>query len=365
MADSESASLNISRVRGAVINRGDTSAFDMLAGRSALMLFLGPQDRPEGRAALDLVERHRDLFDDVRASFVVVSLDPPAAGASWRGRTAIQDGDMKLARQFGVVRDETGGHSYRPGWFLLDIRLRIVDHAPLADGERIFDALRDYLAIDEQQAIMPAPVLIVPRLFEPELCRQLIDIYEREGGQESGFIDIVDARPTRMIDSRIKRRSDFYIKDQGLQKQLGGRIAQVLFPMIHRAFNFRPTRIERFNIVCYDGEQRGFFRPHRDNVTALTQHRRFACTINLNAGEYEGGALRFPEYGAQTYSAPTGGAVIFSCGLLHEALPVTRGKRYAFLPFLYDEEGHRHRIAYENSQGDRTAASPEQPEAMG
>jgi predicted 2-oxoglutarate/Fe(II)-dependent dioxygenase YbiX len=31
--------------------------------------------------------------------------------------------------------------------------------------------------------------------------------------------------------------------------------------------------------------------------------------------------------------------VVFSCSLLHEATPVTRGRRYAFLPFLYDEAG--------------------------
>jgi hypothetical protein len=31
--------------------------------------------------------------------------------------------------------------------------------------------------------------------------------------------------------------------------------------------------------------------------------------------------------------------VVFSCSLLHEARPVTSGKRYAFLPFLYDDEG--------------------------
>jgi predicted 2-oxoglutarate/Fe(II)-dependent dioxygenase YbiX len=29
--------------------------------------------------------------------------------------------------------------------------------------------------------------------------------------------------------------------------------------------------------------------------------------------------------------------VVFACALLHEATPVTKGKRYAFLPFLYDE----------------------------
>ena len=29
--------------------------------------------------------------------------------------------------------------------------------------------------------------------------------------------------------------------------------------------------------------------------------------------------------------------MVFSCSLLHEATPITRGRRFAFLPFLYDE----------------------------
>ena len=29
--------------------------------------------------------------------------------------------------------------------------------------------------------------------------------------------------------------------------------------------------------------------------------------------------------------------MVFSCSVLHEATPVTRGERFAFLPFLYDE----------------------------
>ena len=37
--------------------------------------------------------------------------------------------------------------------------------------------------------------------------------------------------------------------------------------------------------------------------------------------------------------------MVFSCSLLHEATPVTKGKRYAFLPFLYDEEARAIRDA--------------------
>jgi predicted 2-oxoglutarate/Fe(II)-dependent dioxygenase YbiX len=114
-----------------------------------------------------------------------------------------------------------------------------------------------------------------------------------------------------------------------------------LVPEILRVFRFQVTRVERYMVCCYDAAVGGFFKPHRDNDG--DGHRQFAVTLNLNAEEYEGGDLRFPEYGRQTYRAPTGGACIFSCGLMHEATPVTRGKRYAFVPFLYDEASARQR----------------------
>lgn len=99
---------------------------------------------------------------------------------------------------------------------------------------------------------------------------------------------------------------------------------------------FEVTHVERYIVACYDAEDGGYFKAHRDNTTRATAHRQFACSINLNAEEFEGGDLRFPEFGPQTYRPPTGGAVIFSCALLHEATPVTRGRRYAYLPFFYD-----------------------------
>lgn len=114
-------------------------------------------------------------------------------------------------------------------------------------------------------------------------------------------------------------------------------------PELLRVFRFRATRMERYLVACYDSTVGGYFRPHRDNDGE--GHRQFAVTINLNAEEYEGGDLRFPEYGLQTYRAPTGGACVFSCGLMHEATPVTRGKRYAFLPFLDDEAAAARREA--------------------
>ncbi|NEO96496.1 MAG: 2OG-Fe(II) oxygenase [Moorea sp. SIO3G5] len=109
-------------------------------------------------------------------------------------------------------------------------------------------------------------------------------------------------------------------------------------PEIKKAFNFEVTRFEGFTILNYDAETGGYFRPHRDNAKEGTAYRRFAMTINLNVGEYEGGCLRFPEYGSELYESETGSAMIFSASLLHEVTDLIKGKRFALLSFFYGEE---------------------------
>ena len=48
--------------------------------------------------------------------------------------------------------------------------------------------------------------------------------------------------------------------------------------------------------------------------------------------------------------------MVFSCSLLHEALPVTAGHRFAFLPFLYDEAAARRRAANNQYLGEGVGA---------
>jgi predicted 2-oxoglutarate/Fe(II)-dependent dioxygenase YbiX len=178
-------------------------------------------------------------------------------------------------------------------------------------------------------------------VFEPQFCRQLIELYGSQGGADSGFMRERDGNTVGVMDYGFKRRKDFRFDEapeyEQLRAAIRARINRRLIPEIRKTLQFNATRIERYVVACYEGETGGFFRAHRDNTTKGTAHRIFACTFNLNAEDYEGGDLRFPEYGRRTYRAPTGGVVVFSCSLLHEALPVTKGLRYAFLPFLYDD----------------------------
>ncbi len=228
-----------------------------------------------------------------------------------------------------------------PAWLLFDPALRLLAHAPIEAPQALFASLASLPPLQAHAgAPLVAPVLICPRVFEPEFCRQLINYYEAKGGQVSGVMRDVGGKTVGVLDN-MKRRRDVSIAEAELKTEVVARLERALLPMIGRSFQFNATRIERYLIACYDAVEGGYFQAHRDNETFGTKHRRFAVSINLNAEEFEGGDLRFAEFGPRTYRPPTGGAVVFSCSMLHEATPVTRGRRYAFLPFLFDEAGAR------------------------
>jgi predicted 2-oxoglutarate/Fe(II)-dependent dioxygenase YbiX/peroxiredoxin len=320
-------------------------AFHTAAGRPILLLFHGSGAWPASAAALDVVRANRALFDDDTACFFGVSIDPGDVSAArieqmLPGIRWFLDEDRQVSTLYGAVEGQGDEIRYRPHWLLLDPTLRVVAPFPIDQGVAAIAALRDFISQADEPAT--APVLIVPRIFEPSFCRQLIDAYQQGGGSDSGFMREVDGITVEQMDHSHKRRSDFLVTDPELVQAIHARLARLLAPQIKRAFQFDATRVERLLVACYDGDNGGgHFRPHRDNTTKGTAHRRFACTINLNPGDYEGGDLAFPEFGSRTYRAPAGGAIVFSCSLLHEARPVTRGKRYAFLPFFYDDAAAR------------------------
>jgi predicted 2-oxoglutarate/Fe(II)-dependent dioxygenase YbiX/peroxiredoxin len=179
-----------------------------------------------------------------------------------------------------------------------------------------------------------APVLLVPDVLTREHCRALIDRWERLGSEEGQVYSIVKGQETQRIHKEMKSRRDHKIMDEAVLQELAALVGRRIGPELNKAFNFGKFRFDRFVVTCYDSERGDFFRRHRDNQTQGTHDRRFALTLNLNTEEYEGGGLIFPEYGPHRYNPPTGGAILFSCSLLHEALPITRGRRFTLLNFL-------------------------------
>src|SRR3984957_8332715 len=95
-----------------------------------------------------------------------------------------------------------------------------------------------------------------------------------------------------MVDHRLKRRSDLTVAHPQLREAIRSQIVRRLLPAIGQFFQFQATRMDRTIVACYDSAVGGHFYRHRDNV---------------------------------------------NIGALHQVTPVTSGRRYAFLAFLYGE----------------------------
>jgi 2OG-Fe(II) oxygenase superfamily len=340
---------------GAALGGNPRYAFDTVGGRHILMLFFGSAADKEAAKALALVNANAAIFNDTQACFFGVTNDPaderaPRIAPSIPGRRYFLDYDRSIAT---LYRPHPSVSADGRAWILLDPMLRVVAVLPIEQGEA---ALR--LTAHLSRAAPPpsmAPALIVPRILEPAMCTKLIAMYDASSPEESGFMNEIGGKTVLRTDPGHKVRKDVIIGDPAWINLLGQCISRRLVPQIAKSFQFEVTRMERYLIACYEAESGGHFAPHRDNTTKGTAHRRFAVTINLNAEDYDGGDLAFPEFGNQTYRAPSGGAVVFSCSLLHKVAPVTRGRRFAFLPFLYDD------AAADMRAGNNAFLGPETP----
>jgi predicted 2-oxoglutarate/Fe(II)-dependent dioxygenase YbiX len=319
--------------------------FSQVAGRHAVLCFIGSLPAPAVLTLVEVLRRRQDLFDGEFASLFIVAGRPAGVGLASLTESpsvlVLGDEDGSVAQLYGLrPSNAVEGTAIAPTSFVLDPMLRVIQSIPIGDAALHADEILTVISAQPRLESRPAaPVLLLPRVFEPVLCDELVALFQRTAGQDTGFMrnDPVTGRSLQINDHAIKRRRDCIIEDQTMLRAVLERLSQRLVPEIRKVFQFEVTRVERCIVSCYDSCDGGHFRIHRDNTSKATAHRRFAVTINLNTGGYDGGDLVFPEFGAGLWSPPTGAALVFSCSLLHEVRPVTQGARYCFLPFLFDE----------------------------
>jgi predicted 2-oxoglutarate/Fe(II)-dependent dioxygenase YbiX/peroxiredoxin len=319
--------------------------FDVAAGRTLVLCFMGSSQNPHGRAALKAALQRRDLFNDVHASFFGVSCDPADETEkrveSMPGYRFFWDVDFRISRLYGAWPVDEGDKGWLGKWVIIDPTLRLTAIIPFReDGGDIAEAIDHVAGLPAPGRIagmdVQAPVIVLDRVFDPDLCQHLIGQYETHGGELSGFMRDIDGKTHLLTDPTHKRRRDHMIEGESDRQRIQAVVSRRISPEIEKVHQFKVTRLERYLVACYDAEDQAHFRPHRDNTTKGTAHRRFAVSINLN-DDFDGGEICFPEYGPRTFKPSAGSAVIFSCSLLHAVTQVTRGRRFAFLPFLYDE----------------------------
>ena len=347
-------------------------AFDTAAGRYLVLCFFATAADTRGHAAVHAALALPHFFDDVFASFFGVSIDPTdethkRVASRLPGYRFFWDFDGLVSRLYGAIPHDAepnkGKVQLRRIWVVLDPMLRVLKVIPFAADGSDAQALETYLhSLPPPSRFagfeVPAPILVLPNVFEPEFCAQLVALYEQHGGRETGFMQQEDGKTVLRYGYDHKRRSDYVIVDPQIIRHAQQCFERRILPEILKVYQFRVVYMERYIVACYSAEDGGHFRAHRDNTTKGTAHRRFAVSINLNA-DFDGGEIRFPEYGPRSFKPPVGGAVVFSCSLLHAVSKMTRGRRYAFLPFLYDEAAAKLREANSAFLDEEALALPE------
>jgi hypothetical protein len=281
--------------------------YDRVRGRRAVLVLAANTARQEqwdeikGYAdiALALDSAGVDLFivtNDGVESMAMVSKAIPAP-AVW---LADIKGVVNLALRTGGKLDKSGLIS-----LFLDSNQRVIaikgaepGHAPWALG-----VLRGLSGEAPLALGTVAPVLILPRVLDEEACRRLLS---QEG------LSITPAP--------IANPAEVEALSRLLLRRIG--------PEVDRVFSFDDFRFESLALRQEDAAAgSSALDRRRDNSDPETAGRSFALILDLDAGAYEGGGLRFPEYGPHLYRPAAGAALVHAGAMLRELLPVTSGRR--------------------------------------
>ncbi|WP_417493119.1 2OG-Fe(II) oxygenase [Maricaulis sp.] len=324
---------------------------DLYAGRPLILVFTGRLTDDALPAWMKAWAGREASIKSAGAHLIFITSDSDAASAQAIKREAglgapiCGDPNGTLLARFGPQH----GHDLQASGASRIIVIsangqvrRIMNHNPDAIDQSL-ETVRG-LELQESEADKQGwipghpPVLIIPRAFDPDECRMLIDRFESTDGFRVDRPDPQDPAEYKFMASDYHRqdRVDHVLKDPALLARLDQRIAERITPQIQKAFAFQVTRRELLHVARYEGPREGIKVGHRDNTSPNTKYRRFALSVSLN-DDYEGGELVFREYAGQGYRGEPGTAFIFSSSLLHEVEETTKGVRYNLISHLFDD----------------------------
>lgn len=105
-------------------------------------------------------------------------------------------------------------------------------------------------------------------------------------------------------------------------------------------FGLDLTGLENLQLTEYDENYDGHYSMHIDSSwkKAVSNHRKLSIVVQLSDPDtYEGGDLvLYPDSLKTPYTAPKalGEVVLFRSNIIHEAKPVTKGKRYSLVAWV-------------------------------
>jgi predicted 2-oxoglutarate/Fe(II)-dependent dioxygenase YbiX len=316
-------------------------SFEDQAGRPAAVIIAPDITAPNLRGLVEGFVQRSSAFASLGADIVLLGNEDVVR--------VIGD-SLPAAARIQLVDCTSGVMAGEAMVFVTDRNLRVATLvAPAVDAaDACFRCLDNLPREDVREVSLPAPVLLLPNLLSRDVCQALIERFENGATVDGGIASIdADGMPCSRVDHRKKNRRDLLITpEDGVHDLLRNALLDRCSPEVMKAFRTRVTHTDRILIARYDAPD-GWFLRHRDNRAENVAFREFAISVNLNTEDYEGGHLSFPEYNDHRYRPPTGGGIIFSAALLHEAAAVSRGRRYVLLTFLHGAAAEAARLAYE------------------
>jgi predicted 2-oxoglutarate/Fe(II)-dependent dioxygenase YbiX len=322
-------------------------SFEAQAGRPAIVILAGTLPFAALDALLQALMQRSSDFVSHEADLVVL--------------VDARNGDLRTYAQaeaptWRVIFCEPGMFSLwgfensEAALVVLDRSLRVISLAGCADAraatELALGAVASNVVEPARDILLPAPVLHIPNIFSAAFCDELIDLFEKSPHRAGGMASVDDKGVAfHKIDEGKKRRNDVVLPTGDRRHgQAMAALVRICLPEMKKAFHFEASHTDRILIARYD-DTGGYFKRHRDNAAPSVSFRQFALSVNLNSEDYEGGCLLFPEYNSHRYKPGRGAGIIFSSSLLHEATPVTKGRRYVLLTFFHNDEAQARWLA--------------------
>lgn len=297
-------------------------SFDLnhLIGKPVVLFYVLNIHHPFCREMLVFIQKEIDAFREKGVAVVAISPNSSADLYDCAKKLnllfpLLSDSEFFAAKALGIVLTAKAGPKeaveVRRATTIVDSTLRVrkqyYPKEPKAHVLQVLNELDDTLPENKPYLIRShAPVLFVPDVVEPGLCKE---IASRK---------IVEPPFISYIDKRLFER---------------------VVPEVLKAFYFFPKKRKMPKIDIFTAESKGPTKLYRVHAQEQTYAYQYAIVIALNASdEYQGGGLCFPEYGLGYYKPRMGEAMIYSTFLLQEMLPVLSGESILLTSYFYDED---------------------------
>ena len=298
-------------------------SFDLnhLIGKPVVLFYFLSIHHPFCVELLNIIQSKIHQFREKGVAIIAIS--PNAAIDLYEGAKKLNlvfpllaDPEFQAAKALGIALIANVGPKeaieVRRSTFILDSTLRIrKQYSPKETKSHVLQILEELeTELPEMQAYLVkahAPVLWIPDVIEPGLCKEIVS----RNNLESPF--------NSYIDKRLYER---------------------VVPEVLKAFYFKPKKRKTPSIEIYSPHNQGpskLLRVHAQE-SEITYQYVMMISLNTPDEDYIGGGLCFPEYSLGIYKATLGSAIVYSTFLLQERLPVISGKAIMLMSYFYDEE---------------------------